>query len=376
MPVLPSSAQSVDNFPSPGQTNAHQVKGQITTGPRLEIDATTSTVAQLVSSTKLPSTITGHWESLVPDNYRLTAHALPSTVEERILALVHDLSSDMIILRLLPAAEADKPEFDRVLEYFIRIHRFATVSHIGIDNAQGIYLIPASKAASYPRFLSTLDIDPLPPTKTEDVLFMAIIFGMAEDKQRQVRDAWDGRMKAIQNHDEGGLVSMRNTLMRNPLQIFRDEKTIVSSAERHMYRFRHLPYSENIASPELQAYGQDILQLSYPTWPKPRWHNTPRPSVDGVVAPEWVFVLGRVLGPVGYFGLVVTDIQKRDRPLWLIQRWSETSSSKRNITLLGSKFPGSLNEWEETLPASVPRQSYIKCLKITGVKAERCRLPS
>ncbi|KAI7788211.1 hypothetical protein LA080_012277 [Diaporthe eres] len=222
--IIPASISpelSKDNSHGPEQTDASHVKRQITTGGRLVISATLWAVAQLVSVIKSPSTIGGHWKSLVPDEYRLTANAIPCTVEDRIIDLVRSHTRDVIILRLMPAAEADKPEFDRIFQHFLDMDRFVNVYHKGINKVENIYLIPASKGeARYPEFLSMLDLDLLPPSETEDVLFMAIVFRVHKDQQGQVLHAWDRRMKAIQDHDDNALASMRDALVRDPLPLY------------------------------------------------------------------------------------------------------------------------------------------------------------
>jgi hypothetical protein len=358
IPATSSSNQPQDNSHAPEEIDARRVKGKITTGTRLGIDEALSVVGQLVSVAKSPNTISGHWKSLVPDKYWLTNHARPEDVRCRYLDLTRGLDKDMIILRLTPAAEADRPGFDRICNYFFEKQRFATVSHTGIDNVENIHLVPASRAAYYPEFFSTLDLDLLPPAQTEDVLFMAIVFCVAEDKQKQVRRAWDHRMEAIQDRDKDGLTSMRKVLVRNPLHFHWFPRTVVSSAERHLARFRELPYAGKRSSPSLEARDQDItLRISYTTFLLPR--------VAGAVAPELVFVLGRLLLSETIDGFFVIDITNKDRPLWLIHHDREEHfpwGCRWTMVLLSRKFPGSLREWEKTTP---------RVLRTPGLKLER-----
>ncbi|POS79466.1 hypothetical protein DHEL01_v202145 [Diaporthe helianthi] len=216
-PASTVSGQSKDATPCPEQTNANYVEGQITTSTQSGIDITLSAVAQLISFTKSPSTITGDWKSLVPDDYKIIAHTTPETAEGLIENALHSHKRDMITLRLLPAAGADNPKFECLLQHLIQLEDFAAVSHVGIDNVQAIYLVPSSKITGYPPGLPGLDHDLLPPTKAEDVLFMVIIFDVAEDNQMKIRNAWDQRMKAVQNFGINGLVRMRDALVRDPL---------------------------------------------------------------------------------------------------------------------------------------------------------------
>lgn len=338
-PASTASGQSKDATQDPELNNADHVKGQITTGTRLGIDVTLSAVAQLVSYTKSPSTITGDWKSLVPGDYWITAHALPEKVEHHIGDIFHSSSSDMITLRLLPAAGADKPEFNRFLEYLVQRERFATVSHFGVDSVRDVYLIPSSKKAFYPKFLLGLDRDLLPPAKAEDVLFMVIVFIVADDKRIEFRSVWDRRLAAIRNHDNAGLTSLRNVLKQHPILIFSKRTRIVTSARRFLTYLDDLPYSDKKPSPELRAYVPDLLQISYT-----KLNQGMRPSVAGVTAPEWVFVLGRVVGRKAVLGLLVVDIQGKDRPLWLIRYFSGPTHSHRAIILLTGKFPVCLKE--------------------------------
>ncbi|KAG8158657.1 hypothetical protein KVR01_011779 [Diaporthe batatas] len=361
------AAQSKDISNGTKQTDAQPVKRKLWTGARIHMDATLSTVAQLVSVTKTPDTVTGHWKSLVPDEYWVTSHAVKDPISDKMTFLIHCdgiNSLDVIILRLMPTAETDKPEFDRVFNHFLQRERFANVSHAQTPNVVSIYLIPASKADGYPYFFPTLDADLLPPNRTEDVLFMVIIFRVASDRQIEIRDAWDERMKAVSYHHRGGLASMRSILVRNHLTAFR---RVLSSAESRLVGLSNLPLSNEIPPPELQVHGQDILRLSYLAC-----DQDSLPMVNGVGVPEWVFVLGRLCCVAECHGLVVVDLQDRARSLWLLRSFLG-SPSKRTITLLSNWFPRSFDEWDRLLCGGLPPESFRICLKNTGLKVERCK---
>lgn len=371
IPALSPSDQPQDSSHSPGKTRPCHVKSQIMNATLPDLHTKLSTVAQLVSLPSSPSTITGDWKSMIPAKYELTACVGTSKVIDHISALGHGIGSDVIILRLMPTAEADKLEFDRIFKYLNRNGRFGAVNHGWLKNVEVIYLIPASKAVSYPDFFSTLDHHLLPPKKTEDVLFMAVVFNVAADKQRQVRNAWDRRMMAIRNHGIDALASMRHVLIRSPLLIFRGRKTILSSANHHLAALSDLPYSTKIAGPELESYDQHILCLSYPSC-----HLVSQLSVDGVGAPEWVFVLGSVVLKGSPKNTLVVDIQKKNRPLWVIGQGASDRMG-HTLTLLANKFPESLKEWEDTIPAmgGIRNKEGKNCIKNIGLKLERCRPP-
>lgn len=341
------------------------------TGKRLHISATLSTMAQLVSVTKTPDTLTGHWKSLVPNEYWVTSQALAGQVQGKIAGLVPRCgirSEDVIILRLMPTTEADKQEFDHVLEYLLRTERPAHVSHAKNPDVDSIYLVPASKTDGYPDYFPKLHVDLLPPTQTEDVLFLAIIFRVAFNKQAEIRDSLNESMKAVSFHHDSGLASMRRVLLRNPLRVF---GRVFSTDESHLAGLSDLPLSNKTPHPELQVHGQDILRFSYTTW----YRDLP-PSVDGVGAPKWAFVLGRVGGLREGHGLLVVDIQDRARSVWLLRHCLDTRSpSRRTITLISNWFPRSFYEWEMLLPSSAPPESSQKCLKDAGLKVERCAFP-
>lgn len=366
IPVLPPCIQSEDSSHSAGRTDAYHTRGQPAIVLQLDTFSDVRTVAQLVSFTKSPSLITGHWESLLPKYQRLTTRAGPERVGDRIVDPVRNPARDLIIVSLVPTAGTDKAAFNNALEFLIATERVATAHDVGIDNVQDVCLVPASKADRYLKYFSTLDLDLLP--KTEDVFLMAIIFAVAEDRQRQFRQVWDGRLKAIKNCENGGLTSMRDMLVRNPLELYiaQEYKAIVSSANRHISVLSSLPYSKEIASPELRAYGQNILRLSYASWVPP-----PSLSINGVRAPVLVFVLGRAFRLKDIFGHLVIDIQNPDRPLWLICRMKSEQHSGRDwsILLLWSKFPASLNEWNAL------NEPGMKYLKNVGLKLERCKVP-
>lgn len=368
--VLPSLSPSKHNIQAPEQTNAYYVESRITAAPAFEFDAHLSTVAELVSIIRSPSTIHGDWKSMIPDK-QVFAYTAQTPVGDRISDLVRGLSSDVIILRLMPATKAAKPDFDLIFKHFIGKRRFGTVSHVGIKNVEEIYLVPLSREHCYPDFFSTLDFHLLPPSQTEDVLLMAIVFKVHKTKQAQVRTAWDNRMMAIRNHDNDGLVSMRDVLSRNPLHIFSGRRTLVSSADRHLAMLKPFPRSKKIPGPELHAYGHAILLLSCR-----EWDLSSRPNVDGVAAPEWVFFLASVVLNDVPKSILVVDIQKKNRPLWLIGPGASDRMGF-TLTLLANKFPGSLKEWEDTIPemGGIPNREGEKCIKNVGLQVERCKRP-
>lgn len=135
-------------------------------------------------------------------------------------------------------------------------------------------------------------------------------------------------------------------------------------------------------SPELRVHGQDILRLSYTRWIRDKGSHrvtakASRPSIDTVMAPQWVFVLGCVISSANNLGVLVVDIQHRDRPLWLI-RFAEITKREywsSCIILVGSKFPSTLREWERNLPTLVPTRNGPASIKNVGLKIERAKFP-
>lgn len=132
---------------------------------------------------------------------------------------------------------------------------------------------------------------------------------------------------------------------------------MVTSVEPYQTKIEGIPYSDNdIIRPELRAYSQDILRLSYPGWAPGRTRASRLPKIDGVMAPRLVFLLGCVVCSGPPLGLLVVDIQHRDRSLWLICLDEEKEGAywPSFMKLLGRYFPGSLSAWERTLPATWP----------------------
>jgi hypothetical protein len=370
----PPAGQSNSNPQSTVQSDTDHagVRGQLTTNLPITLDANVSTVAQLVSFAKSPSPITGHWKSLIPNEFELIGYAFRMHVDNRISDILQSNSRDMIVLRLMPAAETDETEFKRVFEHLHGKKSFARVSQVGTNAVEDIYLIPASKEHCYATYLSTLDFDLLPPTKTENVLLMAVVFKMTYEKQVQVRKVWDDRMMAIRNKENNSLVSMRHILTRNPFRISVFRKALVSSAERHLVEFSRLQYSDETASSEIQAYAQYVIRMSYRK-------ILGRPIANGVMAPQWAFVLGGVVVDDMVKSTLVVDIQHEDRPLWLIGPRPKPNQSRagRALTLLVAKFPSCLKEWDESIPViGGGNVGSGICLRVVGLQMRRFRPPS
>lgn len=365
-----SSVQSNDTSNDPIADDTYAMKGQLTAGARLDIEANFEVLPRLVSVMKSPNTLPDRWESLIPDEYRLTAHAVPSTVEKRLDEVAADLSSGMAIFRLTPASDADNVEFNRIFEYFIDKQRFASVSHAGLDDVEDIYLIPISKTASYPDSWLTLDTNLLPPAMTEDVLFMVVTFHLSEDKYTQVLKAWDDLFKAIQNPDFEGLAAIDGHLVNHQLPFFAPLPYTLSRVEFRMPKYNRMGRSEALLDHKLQGIAQNILRIS-----KSEFYQSSRPSVNGIELPECVFVLGRVIQGRKRRGFLVVDIQHRDRPLWMIPQVYKAHSRPRDVILLRSKSPGSLGEWEGSITAKLLRAQLKKMLKVRGLVLERYSLP-
>lgn len=371
LPVSSSSDQPKDIFIETGKDDTYNMKGLLTTGTRLDIKANLEVTPKFVSVIKSPNTLPSGWELLIPDEYRLTAHAVPATVEQGLDKAAADLSKDMVIMRLVPISDADKSEFDRILKYLLDKERYVTVSHADSDNVQSIHLIPASKLASYPRFWSILDPNLLPPAKTEDVLFMAIVFRLREDIHREVRQAWDGFIKAVHDLNIEEIAAMHDHLLHHQLPVFGPRMNTLSRAAGSRFILSQIPRSQEVLDPRLQGIAPNVLRISDPKPDRPS-----KLRVDGMERPERIFVLGRLFIGSRRYGLLVIDIQHRDRPLWLIHGIQKAHPGFiRCLTLLRSKFPTSLVEWESTLTAELYKTQVKKCLKDKGLKLEQYKLP-
>lgn len=368
-----SSHKSGDTSNGPRNDDTHSKIGQVTISTRLPIQANVQVVPRLVSVIKSPNTLNGPWDSLLPVNYWITAHALPSRVEQRLAEVAADLSKDMFVFRVLPASDADKPEFNRVLKYFQDIGRCATVSHAGVDNVEDIYLMPVSKDASYPQSLATLETKALPPAKTEDVLFMITIFGLEGDKHTEVRQAWDGLIKSVHHPHLEGLAAAVDHLLHHQLPTFVPTSRLLSRAKRHMPQHNKLRQSEEILDPKLLGIANHVLRLS-----DSKADSTLSLKVAGIKPPQSIFILGRlVTGPTRpSHGLLVIDILHEDRPLWwLFFKVNSFPTSIRKLTMLRSKCPASLSEWENTFTPGFHKLQSDQWLKGEGLKMERYRLP-
>ncbi|KAJ0120098.1 hypothetical protein J7T55_000951 [Diaporthe amygdali] len=364
--ALSSSKQSKKTPSGPGEADTYSLRRKVTFSKRFKIDANPEVIPKLASLIKSPSTLPDDWQPLLPGEYRIMTLATGFVdLGSRIRNSRIDPSSDTIVFRLIPATEADKPEFDRVLSYLVKRDQYAAVKDEGVNNVQNIYLIPSSKLDSDHTLSISLDHDLRRPAGTEAVLFMLIVFDVAEDKKRQVRQAWDGLIKAIKNPDFEGFAAMRDVLVHQPLPFFDSDDAVWRGRDQRPFR-SNLPCSQAIAVPKLLESAQDIFHLSYTE----RDRDSPY-SVDGVSLPKCVCVLGTCSIQSKKPIVLVFDIQHMDRPLWVI-RDRRLQRLHFDFTLLRSKFPGSLDEWENTMTAALRADQSAKCLEYIEMKIERC----
>lgn len=344
------------------------LRGHVTTGPAVHIHVDFEVVVRPVSVVKFPDTLTGRWEALVPQDFRLQAHAMPSTVENRFDDLMCGLDRDIIVLTLRPAFDYDKADFHRILEYLTKRQRYAAVGHAGIGKVEDVYLIPAPSGAGYPNLFSELDMELLPSPKTEDVLFLAIVFRVEEAAKMKIQCTWGHLLRAIIDADIQELGNARECLRYNPLPVSRGLRLVVFGDEKRMHMLSSLPLCPEMADAKLRPSPQNFLRLSYTKLDRPEEY-----SVRGRSLPKCVFVLGRLVNvPYDCWELFVVDIQHKDRPLWIISDFVDVKRGlSQGIGLLTPRCPGSWYEWECMVTLNEYRTAIYQLVRDTGLRIER-----
>lgn len=340
------------------------------------IDACTNTefqaVIRRVSAVKFPNTLDRPWTTLISKDVRTMARVGIEDVTKRLRLSRFNPLADTIALRLVPASEADKAAFDKVFDSFESIARYGTLCHPGLDKVKTTFLIPAPARDGYPTAISMLNPSGLPQRPTENMLFLVVLYQVSEADKNKVRLAWDDLIKTVHSSDIEKLVAMRdNTLIGHPLPILHPRGLLLSRPSHVLDKLKQWPAAILGAGLGPQPHG--LHHISY------SMRNEARAaSVDGVKLPECVFILGVTTGEA-LASLLLVDMIARDRHLWHLRMsrgfLDGGCLGSVGLTLLRSKFPGSLDEWESSVTYDNYTAQHEKMVKFF-LKIERYGPPN
>lgn len=349
------------------ETGLDSWRGEITTASHLDINNSFHVTAKIASVTKSPSTFQAPWIELIPVKLCVQAMRIPSGVDDQIRQLDFDQSSDLVILRLTPCSEVEKASFDNLCDDLVSKGRYAKVSHGSDGYIRSLHLIPQSESGRFPSCLSGLDHHLLPTTLISNMLFLVIVFRVGLPEQRLVRMAWDNLIQAVcTGNDVGALVGARSRIRNHSLLVHEQTSRRMSFAEEDMALLRGLPSAQY--EPTLGPYSEHFLKLSYS-------NVDPTRRVLGVVKlPSRVFVLGGMVIRTKLIGLVVVDLQQKERTVWEIRKEADRWDPKWNaMILLRTSFPSSRNKWEATATKEMNyRNGSSRYFGNLGLKIERC----
>ncbi|ROV98597.1 hypothetical protein VSDG_04274 [Cytospora chrysosperma] len=333
------------------------------------IDTFTNTefraVISRVSAVKPASTSEQPWTTFISKDVRTMSRVGIEDVTKRFRQSCSDPFADTIVLRLEPAYEADKAAFDKVFDFFESIALYSDLYHPGLGKVKDTFLIPAPARDGYPTAISILNPSGLPKRPTENMLLLVVLYQVNDSDTIKVRLAWDDLIKTVHSSDVKKLAGMRDTtLINHPLPILHPRGRLLSRPSYAFDRFERLPVA--IHGDELGPHFHRLHHISYSLLNEARAVN-----VDGVKLPECVFILG-VTTRAPLDAIVLVDMLARERHLWhFCMPWGFLEggcSGSVSLTLLRSKFPGSLAEWESNITYGNYVAQYGKnvrlCLKI------------
>lgn len=333
-----------------------------------EIPVEFNVAANPVSVHKSPKIFTGPWTDLIPSELCLQAgrRLLPG-VNKHLDYLDFELVSDTFVLRLAPSAQRDKKTFRRLYRDLDSRGRYAQVNHGSVSIRRGglvvsLHLIPASTSLLYPHCLSGLDKELLASLRTQKSLLLVVGLHLRPAQHRQLEMAWDQVFQALRTHEHTkAIVDARDRIVHHSLPVRVPGWSMMSFAKEYKTLLDGLPFSQSGSS--LAPGSGEFLSLAYS-----------RPDkVGDVELPSRVFVLGGMMSGAKLSGLVVVDLEHKNRPLWEICKEMKSNTLGDSMRLLRSKLPGSFSEWRWAGAHLVEDVAGIHTrAEDPGLKIERC----
>lgn len=133
--------------------------------------------ARHIGGAKLNESIGLPWNQLIPRRLTVAGRIDEQKAIEYLCSLRYSVPTDVVVVSLEPALEASKPDFQKLIDYFISKHRYGVIGDKGVGNVRDTYLVPmAAGSGDQPEFMLNLMDNFIPETRKEPMLLAVFVY--------------------------------------------------------------------------------------------------------------------------------------------------------------------------------------------------------
>lgn len=133
-------------------------------------------VAKHVGGAKLNESIGLPWATLIPKKLSVAGRIDEAKATEYLCSLRYNTPTDLVVVSLEPTAEAAKPAFQKIINYFVSKKRYGVVGEKNVAQVRDTYLIPVMPTGGHPEFILNLEDNFIPETRTDPMLLCVFVY--------------------------------------------------------------------------------------------------------------------------------------------------------------------------------------------------------
>ncbi|KAL0467636.1 SPOC domain-containing protein [Neurospora intermedia] len=212
--------------------------------------------AKHIGGAKLKESIGLEWDKLMPKTLTVCGRIDEQQAIVYLCSLRYSLPTDVVVVNLQPTSAASKPQFQRLVDYFVSKKRYGVIGDRGVANVRDTYLVPVLPGTGqYPEFMLNLADNHIPETRTEPMLLAVFVY----------RNDPDTIMRLHGTNDYNQVVANQSTKVHTS---FANTPAPSSPA------LANLPpgHRPSLSTP---AFSPTSPQGTFPNYPTPRHSSTP-----------------------------------------------------------------------------------------------------
>ncbi|KAK3401561.1 SPOC domain-containing protein, partial [Sordaria brevicollis] len=212
--------------------------------------------AKHIGGAKLKESIGLEWDKLIPKTLTVCGRIDEQQAIVYLCSLRYSLPTDVVVVNLQPTSAASKPQFQRLVDYFVSKKRYGVIGDRGVANVRDTYLVPVLPGTGqHPEFMLNMADNNIPETRTEPMLLGVFVY----------RNDPDTIMKLHGSNDYNQVVANQSTKVHT---------SFASTPAPSSPALASLPpgHRSSLSQP---AFSPTSPQGTFPNYPTPRHSSTP-----------------------------------------------------------------------------------------------------
>ncbi|CCC12561.1 unnamed protein product [Sordaria macrospora k-hell] len=212
--------------------------------------------AKHIGGARLKESIGLEWDKLIPKTLTVCGRIDEQQAIVYLCGLRYSLPTDVVVVSLQPTSAASKPQFQRLVDYFVHKKRYGVIGDRGVANVRDTYLVPVLPGTGqYPEFMLNLAENNIPETRTEPMLLGVFVY----------RNDPDTIMRLHGTNEYNQVVANQSTKVHTSFA----QTPAPSSPALANLPLGHRP---SLSTP---AFSPTSPQGTFPNYPTPRHSSTP-----------------------------------------------------------------------------------------------------